>query len=287
MSAVVLIFLGVGALFAYEPGFVFLTTPGTAYSLSLGENTASLSGRLSLFGSNPASLFSDKKFEASCSYISRFGELRYSSLLLLYNRNWFHITGAFFIGGVSDIEARQSPTDRPDYLFSSRDIEYSLTVSATPWRFLSVGATAKGIYEKLSVYDARGSAFDIGLLVSHRWVSFGVAVQNYGGSSRFEQYYFELPLTYKAAISVYPRDDISLLFGFTKPDYASGVENVAVEYTYRHILSLRGAYIIGGDSQRFAFGLGVLLGMFSFDYGYGYSASVLGDTYTLGVNFAL
>lgn len=284
---VVLIFLGAGALFAYEPGFLFLTVPGTAHSLSLGENTASLGGRLALFGSNPASLFSDKKFEASCSYISRFGELRYSSLLLLYNRNWFHITGAFFIGGISEIEARRSPSDRPDYLFSSRDIEYSLTVSASPWRFFSVGATVKGIYEKLSIYDAGGTAFDIGFLLRHRWVSFGVAVQNYGRSSRFEKYYFELPLTYKAAVSVYPRDNLCLLFGFAKPDYASGVENVAVEYTYKHILSLRGAYSVGSDAQKFAFGFGVILGMFSFDYGYAYSASALGDTYTLGVNLAL
>ena len=150
--------------------------------------------------------------------------------------------------------------------------------------------------EKQSVYS-----FDFGLMykTGFKSLAFGMDLRNFSRELKYEQESFQLPLTFRLGISMNVLDlwdvnssDQSLLVtaDATHPrDYQEQV-SVGVEYTFLHLLSLRGGYMFNTDEAGLTGGLGVRQKVAGVDVSIDYSYTPYGvftsvQRFSLGVGF--
>jgi hypothetical protein len=160
---------------------------------------------------------------------------------------------------------------------------------------LTVGITARFLYEKLFVDQASGVAFDLG----GRWktpldsLTLGGAVANLGKMSSLRTSASKLPALCRAGLAytlglegaestIAAAIDGLYLFPEAKP-YGS----LGGEFVFDRLLALRAGYQFGSESRGFSAGIGITYGLFELQYAYVPLMNDLGttSTFTLGVRF--
>lgn len=180
--------------------------------------------------------------------------------------------GLAWIGlNLGGIEARTGNTAQPDFIFSNTYNALLLSVAQEITPFLSIGATVKGIYQKLYDTDAFGTGFDASLLLRPMDnVRLGFTVQDIAtklkwGNGRSEAF----PLTYRGGIALNLTESFIVSFdaykiGNDDPGFSWGAE-----YRAMHMLPLR----LGYSEQGFVGGAGVEVPLQTMDvrldYAYG------------------
>lgn len=192
-----------------------------------------------------------------------------------------------------DIEIRTRPGP-PEGTFSARNASVGLSY-ARGFGDLSLGLTAKVLYEKVLVDDATGYAFDIG----GRWQSplpdlvVGAALQHLGSMGTLREKSTTLPATFRLGpayrlgwesprMDLLMAGDLAYVFEEGEP-YAS----LGAELTYDSMLAARAGYQFGSEGRGFSAGVGIRYSLMQLDYAYAPIASGLGNTHTITVGLTL
>jgi len=273
-------------------GLSFLKLGVGARAISMGEAYSALSEDASGLYYNPAGI--------------AFGE---SNELTVMHKQWAFGTTTEFLGStihsdpftfgfgfnstnVNGIEIRQQPGPA-DGTFGLHDLAISATAS---WRIdtaLSVGATAKFLYEKIYVDESNGAAFDVGLRYQYNHnLAFALAVSNLGSMSKLVSDPITLPAGLRGGASFFsPLNDnfaVTVAGDILKVVHDNGVRvHGGGEIMYHSLLALRAGYQIGYDAKGLSAGFGVRYGMLHFDYAFVPFSNQLGDTHTFAVTFNL
>lgn len=160
--------------------------------------------------------------------------------------------------------------------------------------FYSVGATVKGIYQKVDSYSATGIALDLGgkYTANRGRYTIGAMVQNVGTQlSSLGEETDPLPTALRVGGSLTPRDAFTIVSGDAfvsydrKPGFALGAEVTKLDP-----LSLRAGWNSYGADMRaansddnlagFSFGVGIKFRAFEFSYAFSPSGD-LGDTHRI------
>lgn len=273
-------------------GSAHLKFAGTARSAAMGQSLVADPGVFSSVAINPANLFSDGSIE-----------------LLLSHTQWIQDVNTEFIGAripasfgtlnfsivntnVGGIELRDRPGP-PIATFDARSAVFQVSLSRSMTDVITVGGTAKYLYEKIYIDEATGFAGDLGILYKTPidGLTAGVALANLGSLQKFRDEASDLPSelraggTYRLAL-----DNISFAFA---GDIASELHisqnhlQIGGEAEYDHRFALRLGYQTGYESRGLSGGLGIRYDLLKLDYAYLPFSLALGDAHivTLGFQF--
>ncbi len=193
---------------------------------------------------------------------------------------------------VDGIEIRQEPGPA-EGTFGVHDLAVS---AGAGWRIdtsLSIGLTAKFLYQKIYVDESDGAAVDFGARYQvDQHFAVGAAVSNIGSMSNL--LYEPIVLPAGARLGGSFQSSVSDNFAFTLAsdflrtfkDNGSRVD-VGSELAYNSFLAFRVGYQFGYDAKGFSAGFGVRYGLVQLDYAYVPFLDQLGDTHTFALTFSL
>ena len=273
-------------------GLSFLKLGVGARAIGMGEAYSAISDDVSGIYYNPAGL--------------AFGE---TNEIAMMHKQWAFGTAMDFLGStlhvnpftfgfgfntstVDGIEIRQQPGPS-EGSFGLHDLAISATAS---WRIdssLSVGATAKYLYEKIYVDESNGAALDFGIRYKYSsHLAIALAVSNLGSMSKLVHDPITLPAGFRGGISYSSAltDDFAATVAgdFLKVIHDNGTRvHLGGEINYRSSLAIRGGYQIGYEAKGLSVGFGVQYSLLQFDYAFVPFLNQLGDTHTFALTFSL
>lgn len=195
---------------------------------------------------------------------------------------------------VSDIEVRTRPgeaesTFNANYFYTSLSTGFVFTDS------ISLGVTARYLYENIFSDAASGWGFDFGLFYSNIFdnVDFGASLKNVGSMNELRNEATELPTDFRAgfAYNTYVSDidsKVILLGGVQKFTSTDDTHiHFGTEILYNNYFALRGGYFTGYESKSFTAGLGIIWNGLNFDYAYTPFDFDLGTSHTISILYKL
>lgn len=273
-------------------GLTFLKLGVGARAIGMGEAYSAVSDDASGIFYNPAGLSFARSNEVT-----------------LMHKNWAFGTTTEFVGStlrlneltlgfginstnVDGIEIREQPGPSQG-TFGLHDLAISSSGSLRLDSSLSIGATAKFLYEKIYVDESSGAAFDLGLRYQYvPALSFALAVSNVGFMSKLVNDATKLPSGMRggASLSETLGDDLActLAGDALKVFDDEGLRlHFGGEIVYDALLALRLGYQFGYEAKGISAGVGVRYGLLRFDYAYVPFSSQLGNTHTLALTLNL
>jgi len=248
------------------PPGAFLWLSGDAATEALGGAATARSG-ISAGWANPAALFNDNDITAGATY-SYIREETTNSGIFASRRmgDWAGAT-RFFLVNTGEIEARSGPTEEPDYTFAAHQLYLQLTGARRIADYVSLGASAKWVHERIDQYDRDSWIFDFGLTGEYKFIEAGIAVNNWGSEEvYFEDYRENYPITYRAGIAAEILDYGAITGDWIKPDRLGGYAAIGAEGYIKDYLVLRAGYTPGHDTRNFSAGIGIEYIGFTLDY---------------------
>ncbi|HHS50360.1 MAG TPA: hypothetical protein ENN07_04515 [candidate division Zixibacteria bacterium] len=248
------------------PTGAFLWLNAGAAHEALGGSATAAGGLKAAGNANPATLFEQRTLSTGASY-SYMREKTFNSSIYAGKAygNWAGAVRLFLMDS-GEIEARSGPTADPDYTFTSHQLYTQFTAAKRFENVIDLGASAKWVHERIDQDTRDGWAFDLGLATNYRWVSAGIAVQNYGGDVVFKKYRERFPLTYRAGMAVDILDYGAISADFIKPDRMSGWFAVGAEANLTDYAVLRAGFTPGHDTRNFSAGFGFRKAGIELDY---------------------
>lgn len=275
---------------AGQSGLTFLQLGVGGRSLAMGEAYSAIASDPSATYYNPAALSTSDDPQ-----------------ILLMHKEWIQDAKTEFIGvstplgpfaigvsinstNVDDIELRSIPGPAIG-TFSSHDAAIGFSAAYNIDQSLSIGATAKYLYEKIYVDETTGAGFDIGALYKTPWsVQFAAAVSNLGSMNVYQTEAPVLPRLVRVggAYETYIQNlDATLTLAtdvVTVTEENQSHVNLGAEFEYRHSFAVRAGYQTGYEARSFSTGIGVHYGLFCVDYAFVPFRYDLGTTHTLSLN---
>lgn len=175
--------------------------------------------------------------------------------------------------------------DESTSFFTAYDAVVVLAFSSYLFSNLSLGATLKGIQEKLENKTAQCLALDIGTCYQYRRLSLGLVVRNLGNSLRFNQKGSSLPAGFSAGAAVRTFDNLIMTTDIDFPASGGPALKQGVEYNLSGQMFLRTGYeykdigVEGQGSTTPTFGGGLRISDFEFDYAFS-RYKLMGDIHT-------
>jgi len=293
---------------AASTSFDFLNIGAGARVMGMGGAGAATSGDSLSAAWNPALVGALDRHDVSFSHVRWLEEFRHSAFAYggPLSARWNAGVHALYFSR-ADIQGYDDGGQATDRLDVS-DLAAAFTVAHDigPWfggglGRTHVGVSAKYLREDLDVTDAAGYAFDVGLKAtpynrSQKWlvdrVQVGAGLLNWGPRIKFDREKEDLPLIYRAGVSVRGwAKSLTVSTDYEKPRADPGSVRFGAEYLVFNSLALRGGYRWAlKDNLRtlqngFHVGMGVQLGNAWFDYAY-VPFLKLDDTHFLTVRFA-
>lgn len=263
-----------------------LIEPGAAETGTAGAFGAVASDVFALYY-NPAGTVHAGTYSVGLMHNVWINDIRSEYLGFVYRPDKVAIGLSVLYNSIGDIERRsETPTEEPLSLFDAQDLVAGLTAGAVLSPDLSLGVTAKMIYEKIDVYSGSAYAIDLGGYYTFvPGVVFGFSVANLGSKMKLRNQEDDLPTlvrgggtysyrTFKFGASlVTPTDDKTHL-------------HVGVDDVISDILTVRAGYASGYDVRNFAFGFGIKHKFASIDYSYTPIKSDLGDSHRFSLTLS-
>ncbi len=183
------------------------------------------------------------------------------------------------LSGASEIEARDFPTQEPDYTFSAHRVNAAFGLGASVGGGVALGVMGRHIHERLHLEALDANTISAGISLRRGWANLWAAVTDYGESEAMAQALYPPPTTYRAGfIAQLPYADVG--FSYTKPDRLKGCGVFAVEAKPVRTLFLRASYTVGHDTRTLACGAGFRWQRLRIDY----AAALYGE---LGTNHSV
>ncbi|MGE5399382.1 MAG: PorV/PorQ family protein [Ignavibacteriales bacterium] len=282
----------VSAQTAGKSGLSFLKMGFGARNVAMGDLGVVNSGDVTALNYNPA-IFAD-----------------YSSPEILFTHNqWIQDTRSEYLGvsfklfglpmaaginttTISDIEVRTLPGEA-EGKFSANYFSGSLSTGFNVVDFLSVGFTAKFLYEGLLSDESNGLGFDIGALYRSpiEGVNIGAAIRNLGSMNELRNDPTKLPTDLRIGASyenILNSINSKVTFGAEVQKYLVADDlhiNLGGEFFYDDMIALRAGYQTGFESKGITAGMGLKWYNLSFDYAFTPFLLDLGTSHTISIKF--
>lgn len=279
-------------------GLSFLKVGTGARASAMGEAFVAIANDATGSYWNPAGLSFIKGVDVSFMHNEWFQDVRYEFLGAAINdqTHAFGLSATYLT--VGDIERRQATGD-PLGTYSAYDWSFVLSYSNKILDNLSIGTSGKLLYEKIHYYEAKGFAFDFGLIYlplkdsSLRNLRVGAAIQNIGPKMKFIDEEFKLPqvikvgLAYDMPITVVEGMNALIAIDGVMPNDNDMRLNTGCEIGYSNMAFVRAGYKLNYDTSDFTFGAGYKYNNYKFDYAFVPYSEDLGNThkFSFGVNF--
>ncbi len=292
-ALMLLLVSGPAALFGQNggTGLPFLKLGVGARPVAMGEAYAALTGDPSALFYNPATIGSA------------------NPEILLMHKSWIAGTTTDYLGSivpgeafsfgfgilsntVDDIEIREQPGPA-DGTFAMHDVSLAASAELPLDSTLSLGVTAKYLYEKIYVDETSGGAADVGAF----WrmeptLALGAVVTNLGSMNSLRSEAPRLPAGFRvgaawhdsvgSSMTATGSADLVKVFGDT------GMRlHLGAEVSYDGTFALRAGYQFGYDAKGLSAGIGIAYGLLAVDYAYVPFTNSLGTTHTFAVTFRL
>lgn len=193
---------------------------------------------------------------------------------------------------ISDIEVRS----RPGEAESTFNVHYfygSLSTGFYVAENISVGLTAKILYESMFSDDASGLGFDFGIRYKNiiDGLDLAASYSNVGSMNKLRNIETELPTDLRIGVAYnFPFQQIKSnvivtggLQQYTKTDDTHF--HFGAEIFYDKLIALRGGYMTGYDSKGMTAGFGLLWNNFNIDYAFVPFDFSLGDSHIISLMY--
>jgi uncharacterized protein UPF0164 len=288
---------------AGEPGSVAFMSlrfgTGARYA-GMGDVGVSLARDASATYWNPAGLAEIQTTRLALQHNEWMVSMRTETAALAHATD-LGVFGLYFSGMYLDnIERTTNPSTTPEGTFNVYEIAVqgaygrSLTHS-DKLGDLDVGLAFKGLFSGLDSDTASGWAVDVGahLRTQIPGLTFGAAGQHLGPKITFIQDPSPLPATlrvgadYQRTAQQY-KSDFAVAYDLEVVNDDDLRNHFGVEWTYARLVSLRGGFKTGFDSQKDgSFGVGVQRGGYHFDYAFTGVENDLGNVHRFSIGIDL
>jgi len=187
---------------------------------------------------------------------------------------------------IGDIERRNSATTDPLSLFDAQDIAAGLTGGFYLSDELSVGITAKVIYQKIDISSGTALAVDLGGYYRFtEQIELGLSVSNLGSKMKVDEEENDLPRLIRAG-GAYRYRDARFGLNVVTPTDDDAHFHLGAENTFREVLTIRAGYASGYDVRSFALGFGIKHKFATLDYAFTPIESDLGNSHRFSLTFS-
>ena len=280
-------------------GMTFLTLGVSARGLAMGDAMSALASGAAAAHYNPASLL---PLDGQPS----------PTQILFSHKEWIQDTRSEFLGAsvplgtdqtlglslntttVSGIEVRIRPGPS-EGTFTARDFSAGLSYAQRIDSTISVGISAKFLYEKILIDEASGFAADAGV----RWKTpvehllLGASLSNIGSMSNLRTESTSLPTMLRVGPAyTFQLEESQLLCALGADLVRVFPDKQTLVYTGGEVIlnefvAARGGYQFGSDSRGLTLGIGILYKSLAFDYAYARVGSDLGNGHTISLAVTL
>jgi len=293
--AVLLVLLFAFALRAGEPGtsgFLFLRLGNGARASGMGEAFSAVADDATCMYFNPAGLAGIENAEVNVTHSEWFMDIRFEQVSIvnemLGGAVGFNFTGLYY----GELERRGNfPTISPDGTFSPYNLAGSIGYGRDILPDVSLGISAKLLYERIDFESATGWAVDLGVLQRSRidGLTFAVSILNLGPQAKFVEKKFYPPFQTRLGAAYTAEEEwmsgkVTLSSDFLFSNDMSEKLLLGMEYFYKNALAVRFGYKSGYYVQGATMGIGVVYDRLRFDYAYMPIEFGLGDSHRFSIN---
>jgi hypothetical protein len=285
--SLLLLALAPGGVFAAtgQTGFAFLRLGVGARAMGLGSAYVALADDPTALQWNPAGLAAIKGTQVTAMHNEWIQDFRQEYVAV--GTHWGPGTlGVGFTGFYSSEFERRDETGVLTGHYGFNDVALTGAYGLPVAPGLDAGLAVRYVREMIDEFDATAMMGDVGAQYRLRdtGVSFGAALQNVGGDSKFVTETFPTPMTWRvgaAASRQIPqlqgRGTLTAEVRHARDDQAHF--HVGGEYSYRERVALRVGAKFGYDEESLSFGLGLAKDWIHFDYALVPLSSDLGTTH--------
>lgn len=239
---------------------------------------------------NPARLTETGGSDVTFSHTQWFQGIAHEFVGVSYSHGANAIGFGFTLLSVDGIERRpDTPTAAPLATFSAYDVAVSGSYARRIIPGLSLGATLKGLSEKILYNTASGVAVDLGLAYVHSTgFSFGASVLNLGPRVSFIQEKFNLPREIRFGVGYAPGFSFLAKNALVALDISQFIEesahiSVGAEYTVERRFSVLLGYQGREGTGGITTGIRIAFRRYRIDYAFAPYGSQLGNTHRIAV----
>ena len=269
-------------------GLSFLKIGAGARAVGMGEAFTAVVDDASGTYWNPAGLAHTTGSELIFTHNKWLQDItnEYVAISFHVGENVFGIS--FISNNVEGIERRVKPTAEPLGEINAHDVMFGLSYARFLTPDISLGATAKFLYEKIYVESSSGVAVDLGLhyQTKIKGLRTGLTLQNFGYITELKDESVKLPQTIRIGLAY------QLLFQLFQGDFlvasdwvkiieSSSHFNLGVEYSFKGFFALRCGYLTGYEDKGFQGGFGIGFKRYRLDYAFVPFSSDLGNSHRL------
>ncbi|MCS7185016.1 MAG: hypothetical protein NZ870_03725, partial [bacterium] len=189
-----------------------------------------------------ASAYQLNKAMFSFTHIEYILNIKYETIAFSrkFGRNILGITGGFLY--TYDIPHTVIDQNEPSNFktigkFGFADKLFGLTYSIKVADSV-IGVTLKYLNETIESVDARGFAFDLGLLKLSDKYNIGVSIQNIAERIKYMNQYEEIPYILRAGI-LYKMKNLNIHYELTKPSDAEFENKLAIDFSFLRFAQLQ------------------------------------------------
>lgn len=263
-------------------GAAFLKIGVGARASTLGEAYAAVADDATATYWNPAGIARIERTQVALSYSTWLQDVNRDFLAVVFPAFGGGVGISFYSLSVDGIERRTRPGQSLGS-FQVNNVATGLSYGHQLGTNLTLGVTAKYIYERTFIESASGYAFDFGLKYGLSGLPFRVAavIQNLGSMDKLREQSSKLPVLFRAGMAYELRitglvDAVTFSGDFVKLFDSTSWAGGGVEILMQNHFLLRAGYQSGIDAKGLAAGFGVELARYHFDYGFTPFSSDLG-----------
>jgi hypothetical protein len=241
---------------------------------------------------NPAGLANIDKIELNATHSEWLMDIRLEQISIANEMFGgavgFNFTGVYY----GELERRGNfPTVDSDGIFSPYDLAASIGYGRDILPDVSLGISAKMLYERIDFESATGWAVDFGIL--HRskidGLTFAASILNLGPQTKFVEEKFYPPFEARlgsayTAEKRWMRGRVTISGDFVLPNDTDEKLLLGMEYFYKNSLAVRFGYKNGYYAQGVTMGIGVVYDRLRFDYAYMPIDFGLGNSHRFSIN---
>jgi hypothetical protein len=275
---------------AGNTGLSFLKLGVGARSIAMGEAFSSFTDDASAIVYNPSRLLFGAKNNVLLMHNSGAQDLSNDFIGAKLSSDKFALGFGIIKSGVSNIEIRLLPGPAIDK-FNSENLAISLGGAYKLNDYISIGLTAKFLYEKYYVDEASGTGFDFGTSYSKDNTNFSFVLSNLGSMNPLKNVSTKLPTSVRFGGSyIIPSRDFNFAIavdGFKVLNGGVFHIHTGGEAAYKDFIFIRLGYQSNYENKGFSTGLGFKYKGINLDYALipYTSAFGTGNTFSLGVTF--
>ena len=275
-------------------GLSFLKIGASARAVGMGEAFTALVDDVSGTFWNPAGLARLQNSELVFTHNEWLQDItnEYFSLGFNVGKNIFGLS--FMSNTVGGIERRVKPTAEPLGIVNAHDVMFGLSYARLINTNLSIGATAKFLYEKIYVESSSGVAVDLGLQYRTKinGLRAGFVLQNFGYMTQLKEESIQLPQTVRLGLAyLLPlqlfQGGITVASDWVKIFESTSHINIGLEYFFKGFFALRFGYQTSYDEKGIQGGFGIVLKKYRLDYAFVPFTSDLGNSHRVSFGMKL